>query len=184
YDYCVSQYSPDGKIFQIDYAKKAVDNSSTAIGICFKNGVVLAVEKETTSILHEKNSFNRIFHIDTNIGMAISGLTADARQIVAFARKECKSHRELYGSSIPITSRTLSPCIHHSLEFTPIWMQSPSVLLAAYEDSKPLLYCVDASGSFHGYNACAIGKDKVKAESLLEKVDVDIFYFINREIIF
>ncbi|KAF0987258.1 hypothetical protein HZS_7460 [Henneguya salminicola] len=114
YDYSASQYSPDGKIFQIEYARKAVENSSTAIGICLKNGVVLAVEKEITSKLYEKNTANRIYHIDKRIGMAVSGITADARQvrfyiinkIVAFARKECKSYRELYGSSMSLLALT------------------------------------------------------------------------------
>lgn len=71
YDLSASQFSPDGKVFQVEYAQKAVENSGTVIGLRCANGVVLAVEKLVTSKLYEPGANKRIFNIDKHIGMVI-----------------------------------------------------------------------------------------------------------------
>ena len=88
YDLSASQFSPDGRVFQIEYAGKAVENSGTAVAIRGKDGVVFAVEKIVTSKLYEKGANRRIFNIDTHIGMAAAGLVTDARQLASIARDE------------------------------------------------------------------------------------------------
>ena len=88
FDTAVNYYSPDGQIFQLDYAGKAAENSGTAIAIRGKDGVVFAVEKIVTSKLYEKGANRRIFNIDTHIGMAAAGLVTDARQLASIARDE------------------------------------------------------------------------------------------------
>lgn len=69
YDLSASQFSPDGRVFQVEYASKAVENSGTVIGLRGKNGVVLAVEKLITSKLYEPASNKRVFNVDKHIGM-------------------------------------------------------------------------------------------------------------------
>lgn len=69
YDLSASQFSPDGRVFQIEYAGKSVENSGTVIGLRGKDGVVLAVEKLITSKLYEPESGARIFTIDKSIGL-------------------------------------------------------------------------------------------------------------------
>ena len=81
YDLSTSTFSPDGRVFQVDYAQKAVESSGTAVAIRGKDGVVFAVEKIITSKLYEKSANRRIFSIDRHIGMAGSGLYADVRQL-------------------------------------------------------------------------------------------------------
>lgn len=71
YDLSASQFSPDGRVFQVEYAQKAVENSSTAIGLRGKDGVVIAVEKLVLSKLYDPGANKRIFHIDSHIGMVI-----------------------------------------------------------------------------------------------------------------
>ena len=78
---------------QVEYAMKAVENSSTAIGIKCTDGVVLAVEKLVQSKLYESSSNQRIFNIDLHIGMAIAGLLTDARELVEFARNEAANYK-------------------------------------------------------------------------------------------
>ena len=92
YDLSASQFSPDGRVFQIEYAGKAVENSGTAVAIRGKDGVVFAVEKIVTSKLYEKGANRRIFNIDTHIGMAAAGLVTDARQLASIARDEVCLH--------------------------------------------------------------------------------------------
>ena len=81
YDQSTTTYSPDGRVFQVEYATKAVDNSGTAIGIRCVDGVVMGVEKQKLSKLMVEGSNRRIFTVDKHTGMAISGLQADARQV-------------------------------------------------------------------------------------------------------
>ena len=81
YDLSTSTFSPDGRVFQVDYAQKAVESSGTAIAIRGKDGVVFAVEKIITSKLYEKSANRRIFSVDRHVGMAGSGLYADVRQL-------------------------------------------------------------------------------------------------------
>ncbi|XP_076320781.1 proteasome alpha7 subunit isoform X2 [Tachypleus tridentatus] len=102
YDLSASQFSPDGRVFQVEYAQKAVENSGTAIALRGKDGVVLAVEKLVTSKLYEAGANKRIFSIDRHVGVACAGLLADARQLVETARTEASNYRADYGSSVPL----------------------------------------------------------------------------------
>ncbi|KAH8314297.1 hypothetical protein KR067_008002, partial [Drosophila pandora] len=85
YDLSASQFSPDGRVFQIDYASKAVEKSGTVIGLRGKDCVILAVEKIIFSKLHEEDAAGRIFTIEKNIGMAIAGLVADGNYVADIA---------------------------------------------------------------------------------------------------
>jgi 20S proteasome subunit alpha 5 len=100
YDRGVNTFSPEGRLFQVEYALEAIKVSvkylktqklgSTAIGIQTSQGVVLAVEKRTNSTLMESTSIEKLLEIDAHVGCALSGLIADARTIVDHARVECQ----------------------------------------------------------------------------------------------
>ena len=116
YDQLASQFSPDGRVFQIEYAGKAVENSGTTVAIRGKDGVVFAVEKIVTSKLYEKGANRRIFNIDTHIGMASAGLVTDARQLASIARDEVritqKALDHLFHATVSrpaATVRTMAP---------------------------------------------------------------------------
>ncbi|MGH0151465.1 UNVERIFIED_CONTAM: hypothetical protein FKN15_045633 [Acipenser sinensis] len=102
YDLSASTFSPDGRVFQVEYATKAVENSSTAVGIRCKDGVVFGVEKLVLSKLYEQGSNKRIFNIDRHVGMAVAGLLADARSLSEIAREEASNFRSNYGHDIPL----------------------------------------------------------------------------------
>lgn len=82
YDRAITVFSPDGRLFQVEYAREAVKRGTTSIGIKCSEGIVLAVDKRTTSNLVEATSIEKIFKIDEHIGAATSGLVADARALV------------------------------------------------------------------------------------------------------
>ena len=100
YDQSTTTFSPDGRVFQVEYAAKAVDNSSTAVGIRCKDGVVMAVEKPKLSKMLVEGSNRRIMHVDKHSGICISGMIADARQIVNHGRYEASRHVDFYGGGI------------------------------------------------------------------------------------
>lgn len=77
YDMAITMFSPDGRIFQVEYARESVKSGATVIGIKYKGGIVLAADKKTTSRLAVPDSIEKIFQIDDHIGVAASGMIAD-----------------------------------------------------------------------------------------------------------
>lgn len=177
YDLSAAQFSPDGRVFQVEYAAKAVENSSTAIGIKCKDGIVFAVEKLITSKLHEDDSNQRVFNIDKHIGMAVAGLLTDARSLVEIAREEASNYRMRYGSSIPLKYLTerVSMYMHAYTLYAAVRPFGVSVLLSSCVDGVPEMYMIDPSGIPLGYHGCAAGKAKQTAKTEIEKLDLGNF---------
>lgn len=172
YDLSASQFSPDGRVFQVEYAHKAVENSGTAIGLRCKDGVVFAVEKIITSKLHEPGANKRIFTVDTHAGMACAGLLADARAIVEVGRIEASNYRASYGVPIPckLLAERVSTYLHAYTLYSAVRPYGCSVMIGAYDQEGVQLYVADPSGACNGYFGCAIGKAKQNAKTEIEKL--------------
>ena len=102
YDRGVNTFSPEGRLYQVEYAIEAVKLGSTSVAIQTSQGVVLAVEKRLTSSLLEPASVEKILEVDTHIAVAVSGLIGDARTLVDHARVETQNH------SLPLTKKWVS----------------------------------------------------------------------------
>jgi 20S proteasome subunit alpha 7 len=174
YDLSVSTYSPDGRVFQVEYAGKAVDNSGTAIGLRVKDGVVLAVEKLVQSKLLVPGSNRRIQTVDTHIGVASAGLLADGRHIVNRARDEAKSWRDFYRQ--PISGKMIADQLGQYVTAYTLYSSvrpfGSSTILGAFDIDGPQLYLVEPSGVYWGYHGCAIGKGKQVAKTEIEKLNL------------
>eukprot|EP01110_Echinostelium_bisporum_P001431 TRINITY_DN13417_c0_g1_i1.p1 TRINITY_DN13417_c0_g1~~TRINITY_DN13417_c0_g1_i1.p1 ORF type:complete len:249 (+),score=56.38 TRINITY_DN13417_c0_g1_i1:37-783(+) len=175
YDLSATTYSPDGRVFQVEYAGKAVENSGTAIGIKCKDGVVFGVEKIIVSKMLEPNSNRRISNVDKHVGLAVAGLVADARQLVARGRHEARSYRQTYNDEIPtriLCDRLSSYMQMHTL-YASIRPFGVSVLIGGYDKRGPQLYMVEPSGVSYGYFGVAIGKGRQAAKTELEKLKLN-----------
>ncbi|XP_041828807.1 proteasome subunit alpha type-3 [Melanotaenia boesemani] len=175
YDLSASTFSPDGRVFQVEYAMKAVENSSTAIGIRCRDGVVFGVEKLVLSKLYEEGSNKRIFNIDRHVGMAVAGLLADARSLSEVAREEASNFRSNYGHDIPLKhlSERVAMYVHAYTLYSAVRPFGCSFILGSYDkDDGPQLYMVDPSGISYGYWGCAIGKAKQAAKTEIEKLQM------------
>jgi len=172
YDLYVSTYSPDGKIFQIDYANKAVENSGTCVAIKTKDGVIIGVEKLVPSKMLEKGSNRRIQHIDTHVGVGIAGFLADARQLITRARDEAKSYRQIYGQPIPIKvlSQRIASYNHVHTLYGSVRPFGCSLIITGIDQYGPQLYMVEPSGSCVGYFGTSMGKGKQAAKNEMEKI--------------
>ncbi|EFN81786.1 proteasome subunit alpha type-3 [Harpegnathos saltator] len=172
YDLSASQFSPDGRVFQVEYAQKAVENGGTVIGLRGKDGVVFAVEKIVTSKLFESGANKRILNIDQHVGMAVSGIISDARQVAETARVEAASYKAQYGVGIPLKylNERVSMYMHAYTLYSAVRPYGCSVLLGAYEADGPAMYMIDPSGVSYGYYGCAVGKAKQSAKTEIEKL--------------
>jgi len=173
YDLSASQFSPDGRVFQIEYANKAVENSGTCLGIRGKDGVVFACEKIVASKLYEAGVNRRIANVDSHVGLAAAGLVTDARQLVEIARDEAASYRSDYGSPIPLphlVSR-VSSYMHAYTLYSSIRPFGSTIMLGTWsKEAGAQLYCIEPSGTGYGYWGCAAGKAKSAAKTELEKL--------------
>ncbi|CCK72413.1 proteasome core particle subunit alpha 5 KNAG_0K00450 [Huiozyma naganishii CBS 8797] len=177
YDRGVSTFSPEGRLFQVEYSLEAIKLGSTAIGITTSEGVVLGVEKRATSPLLESDSIEKIVEIDRHIGCAMSGLTADARSMIEHARTSAITHDLYYDENIKVESLTQSVC-DLALRFgegaagEERLMSRPfgvALLIAGYDaDDGYQLYHAEPSGTFYRYNAKAIGSGSEGAQSELQ----------------
>jgi 20S proteasome subunit alpha 7 len=174
YDLSVSTFSPDGRVFQVEYAAKAVENSGTVVGLCCKDGVVLGCEKFRTSKMIVPGTNRRIVRVAKHAGMALAGLVPDARQLALRGRAEASQYEDTYKSPIPskILAERIGLFVHL---FTIYWSVRPcgaSVLLAVKDDNGPALYGIDSPGTVLKYYGHAVGKAARQAKGLIEKLDL------------
>uniref|UniRef100_A0A0G4FX30 Proteasome subunit alpha type n=1 Tax=Chromera velia CCMP2878 TaxID=1169474 RepID=A0A0G4FX30_9ALVE len=173
YDLSVSTFSPDGRVFQVEYASKAVENSGTCLGLVCKDGVVMGVEKFLLSKMLIPGTNKRIYAVDKHIGISVAGLVADARQIVDRARHEASNYKSTYGESIPprVLSERVAMFVH---AYTLYWSVRPfgcAVLIGAYDPVKgPELYCVEPAGTHGKFFGFALGKAHAAAKTEVEKL--------------
>ncbi|RLI91004.1 MAG: proteasome endopeptidase complex, archaeal, alpha subunit [Candidatus Altiarchaeales archaeon] len=169
YDRAITVFSPDGRLFQVEYAREAVKRGTTACGITYKNGVLLAVDKNITSKLIVPESIEKIFKIDEHIAIATSGLVADARRLVDEARLKAQRNRVAYNEPISVYSLTQYLCDLKQL-YTQYGGARPfgAALLIAGINDKPYLFETDPSGAFTQYKATSIGIGKSEVDKILE----------------
>ncbi|KAI8127148.1 Proteasome subunit alpha type-5 [Lucilia cuprina] len=175
YDRGVNTFSPEGRLFQVEYAIEAIKLGSTAIGICTSEGVVLAVEKRITSPLMVPSTVEKIVEVDKHIGCATSGLMADARTLIERARVECQNHWFVYNERMSIESCAQAVSAL-AIQFGDSGdggsaMSRPfgvAILFAGIEDGKPQLWHMDPSGTYIRYGAKAIGSGSEGAQQNLQ----------------
>lgn len=170
YDRAITVFSPDGRLFQVEYAREAVKRGATAIGIKVKEGVILVADKRVGSRLLESDTIEKIYKIDEHICAATSGLVADARILVERARIEAQINRLTYEEPISVKELAKRIC-DFKQQFTQFGGVRPFgvSLLIAGVDVVPKLYETDPSGALLEYKATAIGMGRNVVMEFFEK---------------
>jgi len=171
YDRGITVFSPDGRLFQVEYAREAVKKGTTTIGLKFKDGVILIVDKRVQSKLVEPKSIEKIYDIDEHIGCATSGLVADARILVDQARKDAQIHKITYNENIGVENLVKKICDfkQNYTQYGGVRPFGTALLMAGVDDSGPHLFETDPSGALIAYKAGSIGSGRPVVMDILEK---------------
>lgn len=171
YSFSLTTFSPSGKLLQIEHAINAANKrGKTSVGICAKNGVVLATDKKVPSLV-DTSDFAKVCLVTDNIGVTYAGMGPDFRVLLKRARKHAQGYYRQYMDPIP-TSQLTRGTAQVMQEFTQQGGVRPfgvSLLIAGYDDNGPQLYQADPSGAYYGWKATAIGADYINAKTFLEK---------------
>ncbi|PSP33678.1 proteasome endopeptidase complex, archaeal, alpha subunit [Halobacteriales archaeon QH_10_67_22] len=170
YDRGITIFSPDGRLYQVEYAREAVKRGTASIGVRTADGVVLAVDKRIRSPLMERSSVEKIHKADDHIGIASAGHVADARQLIDFARREAQVNQLRYGE--PIGVETLTKAVtDHIQQYTQVGGARPfgvALIIGGIADGQPHLYETDPSGTPYEWKALAVGADRGDIREYLE----------------
>ncbi|WP_336135691.1 archaeal proteasome endopeptidase complex subunit alpha [Natronomonas amylolytica] len=171
YDRGITIFSPDGRLYQVEYAREAVKRGTASIGVRTEEGVVLAVDKRIRSPLMERTSVEKIHKADDHIGIASAGHVADARQLIDFARRQAQINELRYGE--PIGVETLTKAVtDHIQQYTQVGGARPfgvALIIGGIENGEPRLYETDPSGTPYEWQALAVGADRGEIEDYLEE---------------
>jgi proteasome alpha subunit len=171
YDMSTSIFSPDGRIFAAEYAKKAVEQGATSIGVLVDDGIILLAEKKIQP-LQEPDSVEKISKIDEHVGVATSGLMADARRLIAEARVKAQSYWLTYEEPVPAEALAEHIC-DLKAQFTQGGGARPYGVAMIFgsvdHDGSPKLYVTDPVGTYWGFLASIIGRGATRAGEYLEQ---------------
>jgi len=174
YDRGTSLFSPDGRIYQVEYAREAVNRGAPSLGIRTTEGVVLAAQRRTSSSLMEGESIEKLHKLDDFLGAASAGHVADARRLIDDARTAAQRNRLRYGEPLGVESltKTLSDEIQETTQFGGTRPFGAALLIAGMDgdgpSAQPRLYQTDPSGAPQEWRAVAIGSGRDDLQEFLE----------------
>jgi proteasome alpha subunit len=171
YDRGITIFSPDGRLYQVEYAREAVKRGTASIGVRTSDGVVLVVDKRIRSPLMERDSVEKIHKADDHIGIASAGHVADARQLIDFARRRAQVNQLRYGEPVGVETLT-KEVTDYIQQYTQVGGARPfgvALIIAGIADGEPKLYETDPSGTPYEWKALAVGADRGDIREYLEE---------------
>lgn len=177
YDRAITIFSPEGRLYQVEYALELVKRGAPIVGVTSTEGVILAANETPESRLEDPEYFRKIFQLDDHIGVAIAGLSSDARVLVSQARIICQSNRLLYDEPVDVEtlSRRIGDLVQVYTQHAGVRPFGVSMILGGVDSSGPRVLTTDPSGTYRGYRAVAVGRKSDEANKYLEeKYDAEI----------
>jgi proteasome endopeptidase complex, archaeal, alpha subunit len=170
YDRGITIFSPDGRLYQVEYAREAVKRGTASVGVRTADGAVLAADKRSSSPLLEDDSIEKLHKVDDHIGVATAGHVADARKLIDLARQEAQVERVRYGEQIGV--ETLTKELTDNIQrFTQVGGARPfgvALLMAGIEDGEARVFEADPSGTSYEWKAVSVGEGRSEVREHLE----------------
>jgi len=171
YDRAATMFSPDGRLYQVEYASKIVSQGTMGVACKYADGILFGADKKITSRLLLPDSIEKIFPVDDHIVAVSAGLVGDARRLIGIARQKAQENRSFYEEAIQV--ETLVKEISNVMQvFTQYGGMRPfgiSFIIGGVDNTGKRLFETEPSGALAEYSAIAIGKNKNKAMELFEK---------------
>ncbi len=170
YDMTPTMYSPDGRIYQVEYAIETVKRGTLAIGVASKEGVIMAVEEKPRT-LQSTDVTQKIFQVDYHIGVAAAGYIPDARVQVDSARFFSQGNRMTYDESVEVATvaKHLADQAHQFTQYGGVRPNGVSMIIAGVDQKGESIYVTDPSGTYVQFAAIAIGAGSDDVNAFLEK---------------
>jgi len=170
YDRAITVFSPDGRLYQVEYAIETVRRGTIAVGVKCKDGIVIAVE-ERPKKLQISNTAQKIFQIDDHVGVAAAGYIPDARSQVDNARFFSQSNKMIYDEPVEVETiaKHLADQSQQYTQYAGVRPFGVALILGGVVGGKPQLYLTDPSGTYISYDAIAIGSGSDQVTDFLEK---------------
>ena len=171
YDAAITIFSPEGRLYQVEYALELVKRGAPIVGVYSSEGVVLAANDSPEGVLDEPDFQRKIFQIDDHMGAAIAGLSSDARLLIDMARVSSQSNRLLYDEPADVESIVgkLSERMQVYTQHGGVRPFGVSMILAGVDTTGGKVFTTDPSGQYRAYKAVAIGRNAEEANRMLEE---------------
>jgi proteasome alpha subunit len=168
YDRAKTIFSPDGRLFQVEYAREAVNKGSTSLGIVYDGGVLLAALRQTPQL--QARNPEKVFKVEDHTGVATSGLVADGRVLVDQARERAQQNQLTYGEPIPVNvlAKFLADRKQMFTQYGGVRPFGLAMLTGGVSDGEPQLYQSDPSGILKEWHAVTIGRGSDDARDIFK----------------
>ncbi|NOZ81731.1 MAG: archaeal proteasome endopeptidase complex subunit alpha [Candidatus Micrarchaeota archaeon] len=171
YDRAIVTFSPDGRLFQVEYAREAVKRGTTSLGMVFSDGVVFAAVRHLPPLSVPNSGNDKIHQIDDNLGAAMSGFLADGRVLIDTARIKAQIHRITYDEPMDVLGcvREISDRMQVFTQYGGVRPFGVALLVGGIDEKGPQLFEVDPSSAYYGWKAHVIGRGSEKALKIIRK---------------
>jgi proteasome alpha subunit len=180
YDRAITVFSPDGRLFQVEYALETVNRGATILGIACSEGIVLGAEEKIESKLQDENFMWKLFEVDEHLGAAVVGLGSDARILIDQARVYAQSNKLMYDEAIDVevVAKRVGDIKQLYTQHAGVRPFGVSIIFGGFDKTGARLFATDPSGSIRGWKAVAVGVGKETVEGILktdynEKMDLE-----------
>jgi len=171
YDRSSTMFSPDGRLLQVEYAKKAVRQGTSSLGIVCKDGVLLLADKRILEKLIIGESIEKVFQVDDHIGASATGFLMDGRVLIEKAQIMAQQHKVTYDTSMDVLSlvKEIADLKQAYTQFGGARPFGVNILFAGVDFEGPQLFVTDVTGIYFQYQATAIGEFETQIKEILEK---------------
>ncbi|UCH56599.1 MAG: archaeal proteasome endopeptidase complex subunit alpha [Candidatus Bathyarchaeota archaeon] len=171
YDRAITIFSPEGRLYQVEYALELVKRGAPIVGVSSPEGVALAANETPESRLEDPRFFMKIFQLDEHVGTAVAGLISDARVLIEQSRVYCQSNRLLYEEpvDIEVLTKRIGDQAQVYTQHAGVRPYGVSMILVGVDATGSRVFMVDPSGSYRGYRATAVGRKSDEGNKLLEE---------------
>jgi proteasome alpha subunit len=175
YDRAITIFSPEGRLYQVEYALELVKRGAPVVGVSCPEGVVLAANETPESELEDPEYFRKIFQLDDHVASAIAGLSSDARVLIEQARVFCQSNKLLYDEAVDVETlaRRIGDMAQVYTQHAGVRPFGVSMIIAGIDIEGARIFTTDPSGAYRGFKATAVGRRNDEANKLLEEKYTD-----------